>query len=457
MSWDNQVNIWKLGDTRLRDQQGQQWESPQERAAERRAQRIARLSGEGNPPLPEPMPVINYSESLDRQEVPRIVAVATGPTLFQWDFELEAVGKDTDDEIKLLKDLSFAPNPEAADGGFGGQNGWVHPATGLQVNPTGDLTEDEKALGTQTVFKWYRIRTPFSIPTTETNADGEREWVTIENLGQILPIYAGQAEANVENGELTAKAPIVYGKWHDGEGDANNVTTVVPLPPDKKGQFGNVTKTEEMIVNQNYYIDTRSGIVKFRNPMVSLSAADYWQPAILRLRASFNRIQYSGEFYNREIFRTNETSASDTEPLWIRRFDLKPVRVPVWGPSASFGDVNIAINDPEIDKLANEHIDAVLDTFRPSRPQRIVYAGFYPQIDLDGVIRQIAYIIDSNNTRAPIQTLVDLDQDVSAVGMPSYITVRQREQLLTLRDGSNILTPSSWEARLGAEPKQEQS
>src|SRR3972149_2004864 len=115
--WGGRGRLFRIGQSADDTGENRKWANRSERAAERRAQRLARLAGTViNPPLPNPLPVIRYSEAIDIEDRPDSITIATGPILHQWDFELEAVGEDTDGSIKLGKDLSFAPfsgNPRA--------------------------------------------------------------------------------------------------------------------------------------------------------------------------------------------------------------------------------------------------------------------------------------------------------------------------------------------------------
>jgi hypothetical protein len=441
MDWSNKTKVWRLGQSRFDTPANKQWEDKNERAAERRAQRLARLSGgSGQPPLPAVMPVISYAETVDADERPDEIRVYTAPIVYQWDMELEAVGEDTNGAIKPLKDLSYAPNPNAADGGFGGEDGLFNMAIGVDPDPEDGLDEDTRKLAIKSVFRWYRIKTPFTFPTTEVNEEGQRVWAEVRALPFILPIYAAQSDTAEEDGLLVAKAPVVYGKYFNGT--ENSVSTVVPLPMDGKGRSGNVQQSEKMVVDQDYYIDTRKGVVKFRQGIAAVTGDDWWTPATLRLRASFSiRDSYYGQWNNRSIRREQPEPKLGTQHLPIRRYDLVPVRQPRFDLGrASFANVDIATNDQELDALANEHIDAIEEVFAGKRPTQITYAGFYPQFELDGVIRMISFSIDTTDPVAPIRTRLDLDQDTGGEDRLSYVAIRQHERILTLRDRVNILT-----------------
>jgi hypothetical protein len=448
MDWSNDVKLWRLGQSIADTEQKKEWDSPQERAAERRAQRLARLYGSrDNPPLPDVMPVISYSESVDNTERPDEIRIVTAPTMFQWDFELEAVGLDTDGSIKLLKDLSYAPNANRTDGGFGGPDGIWGPATG--ISNLADLSEEQRKLATASVFKWYRIKTPFRFPSQFEDEDGNVTWYDIENIKEITPIYNSMAATTVEDGFITTRPAVIYGKFSLG-GD-NNVDQIVPLPLSQKGKNGPIAKTEKMIVNVGNYIDTRKGIVKFTNSagIAALDNSNNWEPATLRLRAAFNWRFYTGDWWRQWYSRSLPEPHLDTEPLIVRRPDITAVREAVFGKN--FDDVQIDTNDPEIEKLVEAHFDVLQDAFFGSRPTRVEYAGFYPQIELDGVIRQISFSIDVTDRSAPIRTLVDFDQDAAGYGQESMLLLRQSQTVRKLRDKVTVASERIWARRLARE------
>ena len=448
VDWDGHLMIYKIGQSRYDEGGKRQWADKFERAAERRAQRLARLAGPGQPPLPVPMPIISLSESVDTDEKPDSLTVATGPIIYQWDFELEAVGEDTDGKVKRLKDLSFAPNKLRDDGGFVGPGGMFSAGTGPHP-----VVADEKLRKqiARTVMKWYRVKTPFRFLADDTVDDkGNRQWIDVSRLYLIKPIIDGLVTTTVEEGLIVNKDSIVYGKFLDDEG--NNVTQVVPLPWDGKGRVSGI-ETEDMVIPGNvgvYHVDTRKAIVKFQKAIFAVGSDDFYALPELRLRASFQLRDWStGQWKNDHISRQLPPPNLGTDTLTIKRPDITPVREARFG--RSFTEVAVANNNPVVSRLANEHIDAVAEVFTGRRPTEVVFAGFYPQIELDGVIRSISFSIDTNNLRAPITTSVYLDQDTPGLGQLSYVETRQQSALVSMRDKAQVTTPSTQRKRQQAE------
>jgi len=98
--------------------------------------------------------VMDISAAFDPPEMPDKIAILCGHTRYQCDFELEAVGKDTDGKIKLINDLSYMP-----------AGGWF---TADMPKFSCITAANARELAQETVLRWYRIKVPFSLPATPT-------------------------------------------------------------------------------------------------------------------------------------------------------------------------------------------------------------------------------------------------------------------------------------------------
>lgn len=87
----------------------------------------------------QPMPV-----SVTRR--PDKIAVECGPTRFQIQFELEAVGMEFDGTINRLSSISYVP--AAASGGWGKQWWCDFP----------NVSAADKDMAFRTIFRWYRVK-----------------------------------------------------------------------------------------------------------------------------------------------------------------------------------------------------------------------------------------------------------------------------------------------------------
>jgi hypothetical protein len=431
---DDKVRIYKLGQAWDDVGQERRWANREERAAERRVQRLARLSGvPTNPPLPNPLPVIRYSESVDIVESPRHIEIFTSPTLYQWDFELEAVGLDKDGVVKLLKDLSYAPNKAKDDGGFTGDVGSFSPIHGANL---GAEDEELNELAKKSVCRWYRVKMPVSMPFEDVGH--------ITELARFKPLVQYRATTVVEDSLIVAEDALVYGQYYDGA--QNNVVKLVPMP-ERVDDFIDKDQNEKgtkLLIPDTFSIDTRHAMVKFRSPICRLRTigdTEYFWPADLRLRCAFYiRDRFTGGKIRKSHFRTAKPELSGITQLHLLRDDITPIEIATF-TGGEFKDVLITTNEETWKALADEHYDAVMETFYPRRPSEVVLAGFYPQIDVDGVIRNVGYSFDSESNIAPITTTLEIDQDVPGLGQLSYIELRQHERVVQMRDRVRVFGP----------------
>src|SRR5690606_26877208 len=128
-----------------------------------------------------PLPTINLETSndgLDPPERPDRLILVCGRTEHQLDLELEAVGEDVDGMFKPFNQLSY----------FGQlANGFVDidiPFFSMIAN------KQVRALAQRSIYKAYRIKTPFTVPRMEPNGPP----IVVNDLKQILPLLDRQVE-----------------------------------------------------------------------------------------------------------------------------------------------------------------------------------------------------------------------------------------------------------------------
>ncbi|MGC1274468.1 MAG: hypothetical protein WBC44_12230 [Planctomycetaceae bacterium] len=149
-------------------------------------------------------PVERRGGDMDPPEPPDTIVVRFAQTVIQMRFDLEAVGRDTDGEIKLIDDLSYTP-----------ENGWEK-----ETDLFGSIT-DEKArvYCLQSVFRWYRVKLPEASVYFPRIAFGLRE------LSQILPLRDSLVETwtDPKDFEKKPKPAKVYGTyWIRNSGTPKN-------------------------------------------------------------------------------------------------------------------------------------------------------------------------------------------------------------------------------------------
>lgn len=251
--------------------------------------------------LPQTPDVLSYSVMPDPLERPDSIVIVGAPYRFQNDFPLQAVGKDVDGSVRPIEELSYRPDPNAADGGWSQQPmPWV-------VNFPPGVSPLVRQLAEETVFKWYRIdlsgagnsgaafdalgRTIAQLP------DGGLQDFSLSDLRQILPIHDVQVEryfdvaTDASGNSITVlrdRPAMVYGLWFDetrlDNGRYGNSQAAFAFIQDENGIASDETRTPfdgqdatltygldptntAAIVWRPFTIDRKRGIVMFSEPI----------------------------------------------------------------------------------------------------------------------------------------------------------------------------------------------
>jgi hypothetical protein len=348
------------------------------------------------------------SPTVNTPELPDKLTVVGGPTRFQVDFPLEAVGL-TDDEgadgnlLAPIALLDYTPS-----------NGW-----GTSDPPYFHQVDAEfRALAVKSVFRYYRIKTPLAVPGYEGPSGNQ-----VDRLEQILPIEDTQVAQVGENGQLTSQPAVVYGVWHDGGlAMANRMDTLTPL----EGLEGSGA---EAIYRHRYTIDLARGLVIFAEPIhanghASATGGSGYEivldPAQLVLRATCSvrdATSLEPAHYERE---RSTGSSGGTKPRYVRHDELTLTNVPEYGAGFAIDAVNS--NSDELDALADEILDAVQLEYQTTTPETAVFPGFQ-LIDLDGAIQQLSLSIGNAGTT----TTISRGNEVPRLGR-SYVSARQLQR-----------------------------
>ena len=179
--------------------------------------------------------------------VPAQVKVIGGPTMVQDELELEAVGLDVDGSIKIVDDLSYKP-----PGGWSTQ--WYTTFYDVDIR--------YRHLAFQTVWRWYRVKVPFTVSAiNETVNSLNQVWLSekaAESFGKCLD-------------------PVVRGLfWDRGDFQLNT-----------DWMFANTR--DDAFYNAGFKILTDKNIVEFEYPVIKFSqglpvSADLWLTAGFRVR-----------------------------------------------------------------------------------------------------------------------------------------------------------------------------
>jgi len=313
------------------------------------------------------------SAEIDPPERPDKLVFVAGKTRWQIDFELEAVGEDTDGSIKPIDELSYAPEED-------GEKTWEH----VDMEHFNRISEDlpaSRELALKTVFRWYRIVTPFRLP----KVDGQ-----IEDLWRILPIETTQVEKWEIDDERRSRPAWVFGEWYAGhESPASETDDVDP----------DIENTPEGLYRRGFTIDQARGIVRFAEPVYRLNpivdddthgaTGGEILAADLRLRVAVGlRDKETRAFERRAVERKLPGVRTGTKSRYLIRDDTRWMIYRKESPPRR----GVHHNTTEVKEVADYYLDAAEAEYSLQRPGSGAYTGLL-RISPDGAIRQVTWQI----------------------------------------------------------------
>jgi hypothetical protein len=365
----------------------------------------------------------NEGESLDESQymsggatinppnMPSRIIGVLGKTIVQYDFILEAVGLETDGSIIPIDELSYKP-----------ANGWDQTDIEFWNDVREQHGEHAATLAAKSVFRWYRIKTPISIPEADpiNPANGE-----IEDRRFVLPLL----DVQINKSEPTIDEPAtnlpawVYGVWYDKQSIAANTPADGEVDPDIQSP-----DASRGFYPYDFELDKARGIVKFADTVYQLNTnpftdANLFDPAKLRLRTSFNlRDQETMGWVRYEVELDTPTSYVPTQPLYVTQDDVA-FKVTCFVDSA--GDlITTDDNENEANDAAAFAIQGALQKLQYDNPTSFTYPGFR-YIELDGAIQQVTWIVDGEGLAT---TQANRNKE-DLVNSPSYEEAKQAARL----------------------------
>lgn len=412
--------------------------------------------------------VLVDSYSIDAPEIPDSIAIVCGPTRFEVDFMLEAVGIDSgrklgqsarnhEEMIRRIDDLSYKP---AA--------GWSTIGDLVFFTEIGTVQGGEdvtgfRALAIKSLFRYYRIWTPVNIPgygkpptrkryKTKDEIEDEKQMDgSVRFREQILPIYPESLDLNVVSISLEPGPAYVYGAWFDGmDGLKNTLYDNFEPPPTSPPNKvpGSVYRTPFYL--GGFQIDAARGLVifsdqVFRNvdPAAKTQGAAgptklIYGPARLILRASCNvRNRKTGSL--ERYVRWKETGSKiKTGTRFISRDEIVLAQKATYkqaGYASGFASVEsgkaakdtrafetsstgAGKKDPssnlkDVEKACDHYLEAAQKEYDLDESQQKNYAGLLPT-SLDGAIKQVIYSVGPEGCKTTIcRNSEDLDYTIS--------------------------------------------
>jgi len=322
--------------------------------------------GQGKP-LPLNGFLLQGRTTYDPPELPLAIELVAGPTRYQVDFELEAVGEDIDGQIKPIDQLSYKP-----------KQGWA-----LESPWTDNVDPRHQELSQQSLFKMYRIKVPDYLPGVSMK-HGNR----LKHIDEVLPLLPYQIDDDLlPDNTRKRRQPWVYGTFSKGEQSAQLPTT---QPPN-----ANLTKYPQQRYLRGFTIDYRRGIVRFDEPVfdyIDNGTQQLRKAADLRLRTSVHWRRSPTRALERWSLRRGRNSPSEP-PLILHRRDIA-LEVKHDEKSARVRD-----NFDEVSQQARFTLDQTLSQLRPTPIASAQYVGLQP-IEPDGAIRQVSWHIETNGPMA---------------------------------------------------------
>jgi hypothetical protein len=312
---------------------------------------------------------ISYSATLDPPETPREIICVGAITRYQVDVDLEPVGLDVDGEVKPINDLSYAPENAPK------KTPWAIADVRL-FNCVSNSQARE--LARESVFRWYRIKTPITIP-------GRKEKIT--DLDRVLPIENSQVELQSVLGEKHFRPAWVYGAWYNyGEGGEPYTED-----PDKE----RLKNEPNMIYPYGFSIDQKSGIVKFADPVYLTPEDDDGEyfgddgalgrptmPAKIKLRVAVG--VRDGQTRAFERFERRRRLGGYGPAEYRRHDDV------VHTLHISHDDGKLVDSKKQTDQVAGHKIDADIRDYDNKNPVLVSYPGFLV-VSPTGAIQQVTW------------------------------------------------------------------
>jgi hypothetical protein len=377
-------------------------------------------------PFPLPSAIMENTLSINPPQRPDSLLVVGGPSRFQCDFNLEAVGLDTDGTIQLINDLSYKP-----------AGGWTResPPHFLNVSETPALNgKIPQELAKETVFRWYRMEVDTIVGGVIVPGYGK-----VTQLRQLLPIEDEQVAIYVTfDGKIANLPAWIFGQYNPGAETYTNTPKNTPYQKPRE-------------------IWREKGIVKFADAVFRYDADDAngktRTEATLTLRCAvsvrdiktwaLHRFQWAlvypgGQWgtgprvlkHDELVYMTMPIYGVDLPELQFEAANPPPAFSDVPRPGAGlpdpgkgdqffgpylgppdktpqFSDVsNVSTPAPGVHKLftnapgiiteSNYYLQAADLEYQTPTPQQITYAGLLP-ISPDGAIQQVTWSVSSSS------------------------------------------------------------
>lgn len=370
--------------------------------------------------LPGAETVEHASYTVTSPKTPDRIQVATAPARYQCLFVLEAVGEEIDGTIKPIDALSYTP-----------ADGWEGEEPTIFSGVTDTYTEDgvtlhARSLALATVFRWYRIVAPadggganeLNPPGFEAAQAGDPAPPDLEELDDLLPLLP-QLNTTYEtlDGTERPKRPKLFGRWDDGNYDADDETNV-----------DNGTRWP-----YGFSLDLDQGIVKLPFWAALKAEGGDIAPAKFFLLATceatwrgLNKKVYYAEGLNKVGVLTpvlvKSIVRNDIIPKYIANYDITDPDAP---EVTSVDD-----NADDVTEQAGFYLSAMANELVDAEGGTASYADLL-LVQPDGAIEQVEWIVDGGGTTTRAARFTRL-----APYLPDYKEMQRQAQAARDREAA---------------------
>lgn len=279
--------------------------------------------------------------------VPSRVQVVSGPTHYQYDLELEAVALDHDGTVKTPNEITYKPST-------GWSSEWYTTFSGVN--------KKYRHLAFNTMWRWYRVKTPIDIPGLPT----------INDINQIEFLdHAAEAADDPRR----CLPPVVRGLFWD-RGD---------LEIDTDHTYPNYR--DDAYYTDEFTILKDRRIVEFAYPVISLGELQGVEPAKLYLTAGFKVRDANGEYYAESVIK-DVPGAQTSGDVRIDRHDH------LWSGKILKSTLPSGVTyetTSDIQDELNRACTSIVASYNGSPAEDRTYAVIRGDVDLDGAVAQIRF------------------------------------------------------------------
>ncbi len=352
--------------------------------------------------------------TIDPPERPDAICVLGGPSRFQVDFPLEAVGIEqvdgqNNESLKLIDSLSYQP-----------AGGWSR----VDLPYFHQVGAQWRELAKKSVFRYYRIQMPVDVP----GYDGD-DGAKVAKLEQLLPIEDEQVDQVAESGEPVNRPAFVFGVWYPDTGDMTN-TSLALAPVAPEGDLG----TPGTAYKRRFTIDKTRGLVVFEEPVfrnthASATGGSGYEvvpgAAQLVLRAACNvrdPASLATESYERTRAIGNPLGGGTR---YLKHEEIVRTHVPKY--NTSYKTDSVKTNQADIDQMADYYLDAAEQEYQTLAPQTVRFGGLVP-IEPDGAIEQVILSVGAGGTTTTVCRHTERTQTTMPYRERRRIEIEQKAQ-----------------------------